>query len=55
LVGYGEENGTKYWIGMNTWGENWGENGFFRILRGENDCAIESMGDVLNIKVENRK
>jgi cathepsin C len=54
LVGYGEENGVKYWIGMNTWGTNWGENGFFKILRGENDCAIESMGDYLNIEVLTR-
>lgn len=54
LVGYGEENGTKYWIGMNTWGERWGENGYFRILRGENESEIESMGDFMNIHVENR-
>jgi C1A family cysteine protease len=49
LVGYGEENGVKYWIGMNTWGEKWGENGYFRILRGENDCNIETMGDYARI------
>lgn len=54
LVGYGEENGVKYWIGMNTWGTNWGENGFFKIFRGENELEIESMGDFMNIKVEDR-
>jgi C1A family cysteine protease len=54
LVGYGEENGVKYWIGMNTWGNIWGENGFFKILRGENDCAIESMGEFMNIEVTTR-
>jgi C1A family cysteine protease len=54
IVGWGEENGVKFWIGMNTWGSQWGENGFFRILRGENECSIESMGDSLRIKVEDR-
>jgi len=55
LVGYGEENGTKYWIGMNTWGKSWGENGFFRILRGENDCNIETMGDAARISFKQRE
>jgi C1A family cysteine protease len=55
IVGYGEEKGVKYWIGMNTWGSNWGDSGFFKILRGENDCSIESMGDVLQIEVLDRK
>jgi len=54
LVGYGEENGIKYWIGMNTWGTAWGDQGFFKIIRGENECEIESMGDFMNIKVEDR-
>jgi len=54
IVGWGEENGVKFWICMNTWGANWGENGFFRILRGKNECSIESMGDVMRIKKEAR-
>ncbi|XP_069127544.1 uncharacterized peptidase C1-like protein F26E4.3 isoform X3 [Argopecten irradians] len=47
IIGWGVESNTtddvpvKYWRCANSWGDNWGENGFFKILRGENECSIE--------------
>lgn len=41
LIGWGEENGVKYWIAQNSWNPRWGESGYFRILKGENHCFIE--------------
>lgn len=41
IIGWGVENGTKYWLVANSWNEDWGDKGFFKIRRGENDCLIE--------------
>lgn len=42
ILGWGEEDGVKYWICRNSYGPDWGENGHFRIRRGSNDYAIET-------------
>ena len=42
VVGWGEDNGIKYWVIRNSWGTYWGENGFFRLIRGINNLAIET-------------
>jgi len=41
ILGWGSENGTPYWLIANSWNSDWGENGYFRMLRGKDECGIE--------------
>ena len=44
MIGWGTLNNQAYWTVANSWGTTWGMEGFFLILRGVDECGIESAG-----------
>ena len=42
VVGWGEENGIKYWIIANSWSQDWGIGGFFKMKIGIKECQLEN-------------
>eukprot|EP01137_Pigoraptor_chileana_P019290 Opistho-2@80132 len=45
IAGWTVIDGAKAWIGRNSWGSYWGDNGWFYIVRGENNLGIETLCD----------
>jgi len=42
ILGWGTESGTPYWLIANSWNADWGDKGYFKMIRGKNDCGIEA-------------
>jgi len=51
-IGWGEERiksrKVKYWILKNSWGRDWGEGGYFKIVKGEDMASVEAQGVYIN-------
>ena len=52
IVGYGveKETGKKFWRIKNTLGQDWGEEGYFRLLRGKGICGINKYTLIADIE-----
>ena len=44
VVGYGHEGGRDYWLVKNSWGEDFGQEGYIKMARNHNNmCGIASL------------
>jgi len=42
IIGWGVEDNIEYWLAVNSWNTDWGDDGIFKIVKGIDNCGIES-------------